>query len=140
MTDPVEALIETVLTLAGLVEAETENLLHCRAAEMAEQIAEKERAAQAYVQMVGALKPLKNTLQNSTAELCADLRKAMTKLDAALLRNGEILLHLQSRSKDLLETVAAAINPGSIPVSTYSATGAAHLYRSGSSIALNATY
>jgi hypothetical protein len=137
MSDRIEALLDTTRLLTAAVQAETEKLLQNRPADMAEEIAAKERLAATYAQLTGSLKPLKKSLADIAIGRRAELQTAIAQLDVELARNAGVLKNLHARTTDLLDAVAAAINPAAKTVSTYSATGRTINHRAGGSIALN---
>ncbi len=135
-------MIDTIITetnkLADLINQETEQLLHTRPASLADFIAQKDQHASQYIQLVGALKPLQPTLAAQGAAIRQEMARALSRLNEALLRNGDVLMHLQKSSRDLLETLATALNPHAQRPALYSAPG--HTVATArNSIALNAT-
>jgi flagellar biosynthesis/type III secretory pathway chaperone len=138
MSTQLDDLIATTERLTLMVQTETENLLQKRPTELSDDISDKQLLAQAYTQLVGTMKPLKLSLTTAPDAQRAKLRTVLAALDAALLRNGDILMQLQNRSRNLLEAIAQEINPSSKPAFAYTAHGQSKTQRSNGSIALNA--
>ncbi len=135
-------MIENIITetnnLAELIEQETQQLLQTRPSGLAEFIAQKEQHANRYIHLISTLKPLRATLDAQTENIRQEIARAIRRLNDALLRNGDVLMHLQKSSRDLLDTLATALNPHAQRPALYSAPG--HAVPSGrNSIALNAT-
>jgi hypothetical protein len=135
----IDTLITETENLTALITAETERLLRERPSDLTDMIAAKDQHAQKYLGIIAALRPLKSTLATLPETSRARLRAYLAALDAALLRNGDILLRLQSRSKDLLETIASALNPHSARPQVYGTSGTARARTPAAAIALNAT-
>jgi flagellar biosynthesis/type III secretory pathway chaperone len=138
MSEQFFQLIATTERLTQMVETETENLLKKRPADLTDLIGDKQLVAQAYTQLVGSMKPLKLSLAQAPDGERQKLRTVLAALDAALLRNGDLLMQLQSRSRSLLETIASEISPAGKQAFAYTALGQSKAQRNGGSIALNA--
>jgi flagellar biosynthesis/type III secretory pathway chaperone len=135
----IETLIIETEKLTALIETETDRLLRERPTDIGELIEAKDQHAQSYLAIFASLRPLKSTLAVAPETVRSRLRNALAALDAALLRNGDILMRLQSRSRDLLTTIANALNPHSQRATTYGGNGGPRADNSKASIAINAT-
>jgi hypothetical protein len=135
----ITTLITETENLTALIEAETERLLRERPSDLADMIAAKDQQAQKYLAILTALRPLKSSLAAMPETSRAQLRTCLTALDAALLRNGDILLRLQSRSKDMLDAIASALNPHMARPRLYGTSATAQRRTPAAAIALNAT-
>jgi flagellar biosynthesis/type III secretory pathway chaperone len=135
----IDTLIAETENLTSFIDAETERLLRERPSDLTDLIAAKDQHAQNYLNIIVALRPLKSTLAAAPEAVRARLRACLAALDAALLRNGDVLLRLQSRSKDLLETIASGLNPHTARPHIYGTSGTARTRAPAASIALNAT-
>jgi hypothetical protein len=135
----IDTLIAETENLTTLIEAETERLLRERPSDLADMIAAKDQHAQKYLALLAALRPLKPTLAAMPETSRAQLRTCLAALDATLLRNGDILLRLQSRSKDMLDAIADAIHPHMARPQLYGASATAQRRTPAAAIALNAT-
>ncbi len=135
----IETLIAETEKLTVLINDETSQLLRVRPADLGEVAMLKDQHAQSYAQLIASSKPLKPILSALPTATQGKLRQALEALDAALLRNGDVLLRLQSNSKDLLDTIATALNPHNQRPQVYGASGVASRNQTHGSIALNAT-
>jgi flagellar biosynthesis/type III secretory pathway chaperone len=135
----IDTLIAETENLTSLIEAETDRLLRERPSDLTDLMAAKDQHAQHYLNIIAALRPLKSSLASAPETMRARLRTCLAALDAALLRNGDVLLRLQTRSKDFLETIASALNPHTARPHVYGTSGATRSRAPAASIALNAT-
>lgn len=135
----IDSLIAETEKLTALIEDETTRLMQVRPADLADVVAQKEQYALRYAQLINSLKPLKPTMAALPESVRLHLRQSLAALETALLRNGDMLMRLQSGSRGLLESIALALNPQSQRVALYSASGIAPA-RPGGSIAVNAVF
>jgi flagellar biosynthesis/type III secretory pathway chaperone len=115
-------LISATETLTGLVEEETHALTQSRPHAIADLIARKEREAIVYAQAARTFKALPETAKRAEPALLAQFKTVLARFDAALLRNGQLVMRLKQQQEGLLQAIAATQGRTAAP-GTYGQTG-----------------
>jgi hypothetical protein len=138
--DPVSAFLEATLSLTALVDDENARLGHERPASLADLVEEKQRRALAYSHAAKTVQSTPGLMAAAAPALRNALAQALQAFDAALLRNGQLIMRAKQLQEGLLGAIAAAVNNTPNATPHYGANGAvaAGAVRAGP-IALNAT-
>jgi hypothetical protein len=138
--DPVSAFLDATLSLTALVEDENARLGRERPASLTDLVEGKQRRALAYSHAAKTVQTTPGLLAAAAPALRKALAQALQAFDAALLRNGQLIMRAKQLQEGLLSTIAAAVNNTPNATPNYFANGAvaAGAVRAGP-IALNAT-
>lgn len=117
--DLVERVLLVSTQLLDVITRETELLETQQPLRIGELQAEKIRLANEYAMDIQAISLRKEMLDRAPAEKIARLKVAMTKLDAGLARNRNVLGAAKSVSERILKSVADSVNEQKAPTLGY---------------------
>lgn len=118
-SDLVERILAVGLRLTDVMARETEFLETHQPLRITELQAEKIHLANEYAMDIQAISRRKELIDRAPAEKIARLKVAMTKLDAELVRNRNVLGAAKSVSERILKSVADTINERKAPALGY---------------------